>query len=281
MIINVGDTCSFGGVTLGQTDAYGAEAYFTGLDGWGAPKSTVQITQRAAGDGGFASPAFLQARHFTVMGALIASTRPELEAAFDRLQAAASIGIQPVIVTSGGAVRYALAQREDEIVVTDESDIHRAFTITFVAADPRKFGADVTASTLLPSGSGDWTFPFTLPFSIDSTVISGLCALTNPGSLIGSVKLRIDGPVGGPVVTHIGSGKQLVFASSYVLGSGNWLDIDMDAHTVLENGQAERNGFVTSRGWSGFDPGENVWAFTANAYNPTAKLSVIGTPAWP
>lgn len=280
MLIQVGDTVDFGGVTFGQTDPYGVELYFLAIEGWGSPSSTLQMTQKANADGGFASPAFLQARVFTVTVALVASTRPELVAAIDRCVAAGSLNVQPITVTNGGAIRFALAQRQGEVLVKETSDISVELTFQFAASSPRKYAATLTATTGLPSSSGGLTVPFTVPFAINSSVVTGQCSLTNPGNAVGPVTLRIDGPVTGPVITHVGTGATLVFASSYTLLPGNWLTIDMDAHTVLENDQADRATFVTSRGWFGFEPGVNTCTFAAESYSSTAKLTFAGVPSW-
>lgn len=281
LLIDVNDTCVFGGFTLGQTDTYGVECYLLGVDGWGAPASTAQAVQRVAADGAFATPAFFTARTFTVSGGLVASDRPSLIAAFDRLQAAASIQPQTVTITTGGAVRSVTAQRQGEITISAQTDVYIEFAVTFLAPDPRKLGAPTVVSTFLPSAVGGWTFPFTFPLTISSVVNPGTCSATSPGSLIGPVVLRIDGPVSGPVVTHVASGAQLVLASSYTLAAGAWLTIDMDAHTILENDQADRTSFLTVRGWSGYEPGANVWAYAAQTYNPSTKLTVTVWPAWP
>jgi hypothetical protein len=280
LTIDVNDTFAFGGVTWGMTDSYGCELYFLTLDGWGAPQSTVSVTQKANGDGGFASPAFLQPRVFTATVAVVAPSRPALVAAIDRATGAASLNTQPVTISNGGAVRYALAQRQGEISVKETSDVSVELTFQFVAADPRKFAASLTTATNLPSSSGGLTVPFTVPVVITSTVVTGQCSLTNPGNATGLVSLRVDGPVTGPVITHVGSGASLVFASSYTLPGGNWLTINMDAHTVLENDQADRSTFVTSRGFAGFEPGPNTWTFAASSYSVSSLLTVTATPAW-
>lgn len=280
MLIDVNDTCSFGGVTFGQTDSFGVEMYFLGITGWDATDSTVQAVQKGTGDGGFATPAWLVPRAFTIDGAIVAPDRPALVAAMDRISGAASINPQNLTVSNGGAVRYVIAQRQGAITRTAETDIYIEFTIQFLAVDPRKFAAALGASTGLPSSSGGLTVPFTVPFSINSAVVTGQCALTNPGNALGSVVLRIDGPVTAPQITHVGTGASIIFASSYSLVAGNWLTIDMDDHTILENDQAGRATFVTSRGWSSFEPGPNVWSFAASSFNFAARLTVTATPAW-
>ena len=170
--------------------------------------------------------------------------------------------------------------RQDTVLSSPVTDTVAQFSIQLVAADPRKFSDPLTTSTRLPSSTGGLTVPFTVPFTIASTVVSGSCSLVNSGNTTGPVRLRVAGPVTGPIITHDGTGAQLVFASSLVLAAGEWIDIDMEAHTVLANGTASRSGYITQRGWSGFEPDVNVWAFTAQAYNTAALLSVTATPAW-
>jgi len=90
--------------------------------------------------------------------------------------------------------------------------------------------------------------------------------------------MRIDGPIVGPIITHVGSGLQLVFSASLTLGVGEFLLVDMEAHSVLAQGQSNRSNWVTSRGWSGMEPGANTWSFAA-ASGTTGLLTVTGTPA--
>lgn len=280
MIIDIGDTATIGDVTLGETDSFNVEWYFLDLDGWEPPDSTVQMTQRAGADGGWGSPAFAQSGAFTITGAAVAPDRPTLIAAQDRLVGAASIAAQQISVTTGGATRYSVAQRQARPQFTQTGDVYTQFALSFVAEDPRKFATDLTGTTALPASTGGLTIPFTVPFAINSTVISGIVALTNPGNANGPVKIRINGPVTGPQITHVASGAQLIFASSYNLLAGNWLEIDMDARTVLENGQAERLLYVNEYGWSSFEPGGNEWAYTAISYNSSTTMQVTATPAW-
>lgn len=133
------------------------------------------------------------------------------------------------------------------------------------------------ASLAVVEDAGD---ALAIPFTIDAVTVTGQVSLENPGNETGPVRLRIDGPCRGPVVTHVSTGAQLVFASSLVLGAGEWIDVDMEARTVLANGQASRAPWITSRGWSGFTPGLNTWSFTAAAFDPGARLTVVATPAW-
>ena len=153
-----------------------------------------------------------------------------------------------------------------------------AWSIQVIALDPRKLGAPLTGSTGLPSSSGGFTFPHTFPFAINSTVVSGQVSLFNPGNETGPVTLRIDGPIVGPIITHVGSGLQLVFSASLTLGAGEFLLVDMEAHTAMAQGQSSRANWILSRGWSGLEPGNNTWSFAA-ASGTTGLLTVTGVPA--
>ena len=250
------------------------------FDGWGATKGTLSPVQKPRGSGGWAGDAFDLVRSMSISGWMAAPDAITASMALDRLNDAVSLYPTLMVVTEAGRARWLMVRRSDEVLTVWKSD--RAFTwsIQIVALDPRKFGDKLTASTGLPSSSGGLLLPATVPFSIDAVSNSGQVSLENVGNEAGPVLQRIDGPVHGPVITHVSSGLSLVFASSLVLGVGEWLDIDMEARSVMANGQASRSGYVISRGWSNFTPGQNTWAFTAASYDAGARFTVSATPAW-
>jgi hypothetical protein len=183
-------------------------------------------------------------------------------------------------VSESGRIRWCMARRYGDVQITRVNHFIFRFTFQMVSLDWRKFGATLTGTTALPSSSGGMTYPMVFPYTYDAASVSGQVSLSNQGNEFGPVTLRIDGPCVGPKVTHVSSGKQLVFASSLTLGAGEFLIVDMEAHTVLANGQASRAGWVTSRGWSEFQPGPNTWAFDAITYNAASQLSVSAIEAW-
>jgi hypothetical protein len=250
------------------------------LEGWGSPASRLSLNPRPRAHGAWAGDAFLEPRALSAAGWIKAPTPGLALAAVDALIGATSLASTVLTVVESGAERSLAVRRDDAVIVTWLNDREAQWSIGLVAADPRKFGTALTASTALPSTTGGLTVPFTVPFTINAVTVTGQVSLTNPGNIAGPVRLRIDGPVQGPVVTHVSSGRQLVFASSVVLGAGEWIDVDMERREVLANGQSSRNGWVTQRGWSSFEPGENTWAFTAVSYNAGSLLTVNATPAW-
>jgi hypothetical protein len=216
----------------------------------------------------------------SMVGRAYAPTPELARDALDRLNAAVSINDTTLTVYEPGLTRYATVYRSDDVIPKWMMPTILSWGFGVQSDDWRKFGDDLTASTLLPSSTGGLTVPFTIPFTINASQVTGQVSLTNPGNETGPVRLRVDGPCTGPVITHVGSGRALVFSSTLVLGVGEWIDIDMEAQTVLANGQSSRAGYIASRGWFGFEPGPNTFSFTAQGYDPASKLTVVGTPAW-
>lgn len=254
------------------------------LEGWDSSAgTTLTLTQKTRQHGAWrSSQPRLKAKTMVLSGMAQAADVPTIIAFIDELNAACSLEESRLLVEDPGVdPRYHLVSRQDDVLwAPTENQLIKRFSAQLVAADSRKHADDLTGSTGLPHASGGLTVPFTVPFAINSTVAAGQVALTNPGNVTGNVRLRITGPVAGPIVTHVNSGVQLVFSTSLVLGAGEWVDVDMEAQTVLAQGQASRSTYVLSRGWSGFEPGPNVWAFSAAAFDPAARLYVSASPSW-
>lgn len=250
------------------------------MDGWGTSSSTISVLQKPRQPGGWAGDAFATPRHVSLTGLVSAPSQELLVDALDRLFAAASLNGFVLTIAESSRTLVANARREDVVLFTYITDLLASWSVQMVAVDPRKFGAPLTASTFLPASTGGLQWADRWAQKWPATVVSGQVSLINPGNEVGSVVLRVDGPVTGPRIGHVGTGAVLVFSSSLVLGVGEWLTVDMDKHTAMANDQASRSSYITSRGWSGFDPGVNVWSFAATSYDPASKLTVTATPAF-
>lgn len=276
-------TVQLGDLDLSSVDEHGVLWGVELVDGWGSTGSTASQTQRPRQSGAWAGGKFAKPRDVSVEGTFRAPTPELAQDASDRLLAAVDREETPLHVAETGPSRWTPVFQTGETLVTWESELEATWSFQVASDDWRKFGPELTASTELPSTTGGLVIPpggLTVPYSIPAVTVTGQVSLTNPGNESGPVRLRIEGPVVGPLVTHVSTGAQLVFASSLALAAGEWVDVDMEARTVLANGQASRNGWITSRGWSAFDPGVNSWAFTASSYNPAARLTVSAVPSW-
>lgn len=253
-------------------------------EGWASGSAArANVTKWQLRDGQTSSQLQQEARTILIGGTIRAPDQISLQNAMDRVTAVLAgqnrVGI--LTVAEAHVRRHIAVRRDGQPLVAKVSPYTATFLIQLVADDPRRLGDTLTTSTRLPVTTGGFTIPFTIPFTIVSTVVSGTCSLNNPGKAVGPVVLRIDGPANGPIITHVGTGAAIVFASSYVLSAGNWLTIDMENQTVLENDQASRAGSITQAGWSGFEPDLNTWAFAAAAANPSSLLTVNAAPAYP
>lgn len=268
---------------LGQTDAFGVRWSLTTFDGWdGSPSPTLELTQRARGHGATDSESFLTPRILSMAGLIHGTGMADIEAAFDRLNAAVKLDPFEIVVPESGRLRNAMVRRRGEVIPTWHSDKLAGYSVLVSAKDPRKFGDLVSHTTRLPFSSGGLTFPVMFPVTFTGTSATGTVTVNNPGNTEAPVWLRIDGPIpaGGWSVTHVGKKRSLTFASSLALAAGEFLTVDMDRKEVLAQGQAPRSGYVTSRGWFSLDPGENVIAFSSVNYSATASLSLTTKPAW-
>lgn len=264
-------------VTLGSVDAAGTlwrinQDGLTGIDG--SPAPTLQVEQKTRQDGGWGGDSFDGPRYPTIAGTIRAETPALLNDATELLAAAVTKTSFMMTVTKADRIRVLTVRRAGETVIQRVTNRFATYSIMLVAEDPRMFFPAVSGSTHLQSTTGGHTVPETVPYSIDATVSSGQISLTNLGRTAGRVVARVDGPCHGPIITHRGLSASLVFSSNLTLVAGEWLDIDMDAHTVLAQGQASRAGWITSRGWSTFEPGDNLWAFSAASFDADALLTI-------
>lgn len=273
-------TVQVGSLLLNVIDANNTAWGLTKFDGWGTPKPTLAPLPHVRRSGYTMGDSFSEGRVMTLSVTVASATPAQHTIDCDTLIAAFPRTQTIMYVSESGRVRWTTIRRSAEIVPTHFSAITTSFIIQVTSKDWRKFGTALTNTTALRTSSGGYSFPLSYPMSIPAVSNSGQISFTNPGNEIGPVVARVDGPCPGPVITHSGPSGQTTFASSLALAAGEWIDIDMEKQTVRANGGPGRNAFITSRQWSGFEPGLNTWAFDASSYDPAAKLTITATPSW-
>ena len=276
-------TATINGFPLNVQNDDGTRVSLESFIGWGSAPAIVQVVNKGQAHGAWVGKSFNGPRSFTLAGKVHGTSIESLAAKVDELIGAFAAHDVPLIVNEGAVTRQVMVRREGDVLTEWATSKIARWSAQVLAPDPRKTGTPLVYTTGLPGSTGGVTFPFAFPFAFSETATSGRVTLTNPGTAPGRVRLRITAGVGGltsPSVTHLASGAVLQFATSLTIPNGNWVDVDMEAQTVMENGQpgATRNGWVTGRGWSFFEPGVNEWAF--NAVTGLGTLQVTAIPAW-
>jgi hypothetical protein len=269
---------TIGPLNLCSREDNGVEWILQDFKGWGAPGGTLTQTQKTRQRGAWSGRSDSKPRPTVASGTCIAPTAALASDALDRLIDACSLDESLMTVVESGRARTCMVRRDGDVIPVPIGACAFEYSVQFAADDPRKLGAPLTGSTALPSSTGGLVVPVTVPLTINSTVTSGQVSLFNPGNETGPVLAHFVGPLIGPILTHVGSGLRLVFSASATIADGEFWDVDMEAHTVLAQGQANRAGWITSRQWSGFEPGNNTWSLSAVSAT-TGSVTITATPA--
>jgi hypothetical protein len=276
-IVATAPTLALSGLAFNTREASGVEWMAERLDGFGSPRGTLQVVQRPRQHGGWSGDSFLVARTQVIAGWCSAPDIVSLLDARDRLTAACTLAATTLdIETPGAGTRTLTVRRDGDVIWQPQGPRHASWSVQLVADDPRMVGAALQSSTGLPSSTGGLEYPITYPITYTGVTTSGVISINNPGNVAAPVRLRIDGSVVGPIVTHTGSSGYQVFSfvNDFEVALGDWLDIDMELRRVLANGQSSRNGYISSRGWFALDPGANDITFQAASYSASAQLTV-------
>lgn len=261
-------------------------------DGWSSsPPVRPTLEDKTAADGAWGGPGFYGARVVNLAGRARAADRLGMVAAKDRLKAA--IGPRtPTTLTVAEAhvTRYATVRLSDQIDIKDQTDQIFAWSVTVVAADPRRYGTEtITETATLPVGLVDGrtyakTYDFT--YGVTAPTYVGSVWIFNEGDFDQTPALiSFSGPVISPRVEHIQSGRFLQFDLSVEFG--NTLIVDLRNQTVLLNGDSNR-AYTISAGsaWFFLRPGVNELLYRGTAgsappgetANPT--MTVTTASAW-
>lgn len=257
----------------------GVEWILTELGGWGAMSSTGEATQRAWQSGAWLSRAFYAGRVVTLKGSLYAPDEASAVDARERLLGSLPLTDPEVMqVTEGGVTLQAAIRQDTDQDVSWLTPTSATFDLQLFAPDPRRVSlTEHTASTGLPLWSGGLMAPFTVPFTIDAEGSAGVLRVVNAGTADAPATIRLDGPLDAPFIRHEESGSQLAF--DLTVTDGQWLVIDLDAHTVKLNGQASRRGQMRGE-WFTLTPGLNTISWGAASGGDDSLLTVTWRDAW-
>ncbi|MCC3277536.1 phage tail family protein [Arthrobacter sp. zg-Y20] len=255
---------------------------FSDLKGWwDPPSSRGTVTQRSYQHGGWADRAYYSPRVLVLEGSLFGDDPLAVRDAFEAFIGGLSINdLFPLVVTEGSLSRYAMVRLEEDPLVVWRGGGEATFNIQLIAPDYRRLSGTGPAPAYsltvpLPRTQGGRVRPYTLPSTINATVVSGSVDVLNSGTAPAPVTVRFDGPVSGPTV-RMPDGQWLSFDLDVLPGQS--LVVDLDARTALLNGVSRRG---TMRGrWLVFGPGSNTLTFDAASYDEAARMTVSWSDSW-
>ena len=268
-----------GGITLGGREDSGVEFLLEDIVGMGVPGGTLAPAPRPRQRGATAGDSFSKPRPLVIKGFTYAPTQALALDALSRLTQAFPLAETQLTIVQSGVSLWCPVRRDGDLIPTWMGPTAFSWSVQLVDLDSRMFGLALTGSTGLPVASGGFVVPETWPLVIAGGGSSGSVSLVNTGTETGPVVIRIDGPCPAFAISHQSPLGLSTFASSLVLNVGEFVLIDMEAKTMMANGQASRSLFITSRAWTSFYPGPNSWSFTAASYNAASLMTVTATPA--
>src|SRR5690242_2569299 len=196
---------TLGGIVCnGGPDDTGVKWTCRTLQGWGSPAGTLSVMQRQQDHGGWGGGSWLKPRVLVAAGLLEAPDPASARQAVDRLCAAISLDAFTLVVSQPDIERQCLVRRDDEVLVTWETDSTLSWSVQLIAQDPRRYATtQITASTGLPSSTGGLTWPVTWPAVWAATVTSGVLGMDLEGNIASRPRFVIAGPCSDPVITLV------------------------------------------------------------------------------
>lgn len=270
-----------GGLDL-QTRVAGVGYAIAEIDGWWEPTaSTGSVTQNPGAPGGWLDEAHEMGRRLVASGSIDSDSHSQSVAMWNALVRALPVrGTTPFVVVEDGAPLYVMVRQEDKPDIKWLTDTYATFDFQLHSREWRRFSGDGSGPTYsqtvgLPRTQGGRVRPYTLPSTINATVVSGSVDVVNTGTAPAPVIARFDGPVSGPTV-RLSDGQWLSFDLDVLAGQS--LVVDLDARTVLLNGVSRRG---TLRGrWLVLAPGSNTLTFDAASYDEAARMTVSWSDSW-
>ncbi|WP_435108936.1 phage distal tail protein [Nocardiopsis synnemataformans] len=270
-----------------RRDEHGVEWWIVSDEGWtGSPPPRVDLTDRPQRHGAFDAPSYRTPRVITLEGVAIAPSRATKERAKDTFAALLADGSRlfPLVVREHTATRQVRVRLTDGSRTRDTTPYAFEWSLQVTAPDPTRYShQERRATTAPPTRPPGLAFPLAFPLGFGEEQ-GGRFTARNAGTIPTAPRWEITGPCVDPVVQHAVTGEHLAF--DITLRSGQRLDVDVDARTVLL-GTSTSPGSVSRRSalrsgsrWFDLAPGTNQITFRTADGDPGARLSGVWRDAW-
>jgi hypothetical protein len=271
---------SYNGFTFGGNSIYGV----TGVTGLGSVPMREDVLNLPGSHGAYVRSSFGEARRIVIEGdvwtdeSLVESAMNALRSAFTPQETAIPLTYQRF----GDLPKRVYAKRTkfDFPIDFDYQLGYAHWLVEFLAGDPRIYSEDLSSVTVLPGASSNIGVDFDIDFSFTfGGGASGSATLVNLGMIGTYPTVRVYGPATNPQIRNVTTGDILKF--NIVLATGDFLDIDMGARTVLLGGTASRYSTLDAAStWWSIGPGSVSVQFIADGTTAATYAVFSYRSAW-
>ena len=145
---------SAGSLMLGGQEDSGVQWVLEDVSGWGASAGTLSPVEKPRQAGAWAGYSYSKSRSIVLKGTTSAPTAGLASDALDRLIDACSLDSFVLSVVESGRSRWTNVRRDGDVLPVWLGATTFSWSVQVVALDSRKFGTQLTGSTLLPMTSG-------------------------------------------------------------------------------------------------------------------------------
>lgn len=278
-------TVTVDGLTFSEDGWTSPEGYTLWLDdipGWkDGPGVRRERAARMNAHGEFSERGWRDARLVTIEGDATCPSEEVTALAEQQLAAVLADGLAGVLeVTDTATVPMSCGTYLfSEPKIEYKNDTTLTFQLQFICPKPRKYGAALNAVTGVATAGGGLGYPLGDPLDYGVAGVPGTVTLANAGTADTAPTFTVTGPTpNGFTITHVQSGRQLVYSDAVLPGQTVRLDTS-DASVLLE-GYADRSAKLTVREWTRLARNTaGTWLFEASG-STGAQLIAEVRPAW-
>lgn len=268
--------------TEGWESPDGYTLWLDDLPGWDdGPPVRRDRADRMNAHGEFSERGWRGARMVTIVGDAVCPTEASATLAAQHIAAVLGDGLAGVLeVTDTATADMSIgASLFSEPKISWTNDTTATFQLQFLCPKPRKYGNSVNAVSGVATAGGALEYPLDDPLDYGAPGDPGTVTLRNPGTADTAPAFTVTGDMpNGFTITHVQSGRRLVYAAAVLAGQTVRLDT-ADASVWLE-GYADRSAQLIVREWTRLTRGATgTWLFEAPD-SIGAQLIAEVRPAW-
>lgn len=281
-------TATVDGLTFsedGWTSPDGFTLWMDELDGWGSgagPGVRRDRTDRLWAHGEFAERGWRSGRLVTIKGDATAPTVDAATVAEQKINALLADGTFGLLAVTDTSTVDMFSETElfTQPNIGWKNDTTLTYQVQLLCPDPRRYGTAVSASTGVATAGGGLAYPLDDVLDYGDGGNSGTLTLTNDGSTeTASIVHTLTGVApGGFTITHLQTGRRLIYAGTLI--SGQSLILDGTDGSVMLDGYADRSPLLVRREWVRLGKAQSgTWLLEAVG---SADLQLVTEvkPAW-